>query len=79
MKLVEEKHNAVLKPIVKMFENLETIGIEVEFEDETKEIIRGSIANLSGDNLGIHQMTGKLLKDNLKTRASLDQILMKMT
>lgn len=61
---MKEKHNAILKPIVDMVQNIEIDGIEVDIDDQSKEIIRGSIANLSADNLALHQMTGKFLQIN---------------
>lgn len=41
-----------------MFLELESEGITVKVNPEIEEIWKGSIANISADNLGLHQMIG---------------------
>lgn len=58
MKEVPDGHNAVLKHIVDMFLELESEGVEIEIDvGETSKFL-GSPANLSADNLALHDLIG---------------------
>ena len=49
--------DAILEPIVRDLKVLETIGIDLPFSDEP---VKGSIAQVTGDNLGLHTLFGYL-------------------